>query len=392
MRARGPFYSDDLAAWVVARYDDVRWVLDTPEVFSSQAPMGPTPAAAATGIHAALRDTDPARAERVRQFLAERGKRLFMIDGAAHRQDRQRLRMVFTSRRITELRAPIRAICDELIDELDTSAPVDLVAYSNLVAARALARVLDLEDVRDQFVAWAGAINAALAPIPEDQLLDVAATLDEYLLYVGERIDTRRAAPGDDLLSAIVTAQDEDGQPFTTAEVLGLLGQFVAAGVATTSSSVASTLRILATRPELAGTVRADASLMAVLINEVLRLESPVQALYRVATQQVSDIGGTRVDIAPGDNVLVMYAAANRDPETFPDPHTLDLTRHNLNKHMAFGHGPHRCIGEPLGAAEAAIAVEAVIDRYTTITVTDPPAYIPMIILRGLATMPTTLA
>lgn len=355
--------------------------------------MGPTPKTAADGIRTTLRHADPRRVDRVSQFLEERGKRLFMADGRERLRDRQRLNHVFTSRRIAALREPIHEICDELIDGFDTSGPVELVAaYANLVAARSLGRILGADAAhRDDFVAWAGGINAALAPIPDDQLPAVAATIDDYLLYFGGEIEARRAQPGDDLLSAIVTGRDEvTGAQFSTPEILGLLGQFVAAGVATTSSGIASVVHELAIHADLAKFVRENPDRLDDLVNEILRLESPVQGLFRIATEATT-IG--EAAIAAGDNVLVFFAAANRDPAAFPDPDRIDLDRPNRPPHLAFGYGVHYCIGALLGATEIAIAVRALLDRFTTITVpSQPPAYIPMLILRGLAALETNMS
>ena len=190
--------------------------------------------------------------------------------------------------------------------------------------------------------------------------------------YMRERIAERRDASTDDLLSDLVHARLEagegDGEPLTEAELLNVIEQLLVAGNETTTKLVTSAMVLLLQNPSEMAKVRADPALIPNLVEEALRYESPVQMLFRVPKRDVEIRGAT---IPAGAPLLVMYGAANRDGTRFPQADRFDVQRANARVHLAFGQGPHFCVGAALARSEAKIAFERLLDRLDAIAIAD---------------------
>ncbi|CAN0596426.1 unnamed protein product, partial [Laminaria digitata] len=172
----------------------------------------------------------------------------------------------------------------------------------------------------------------------------------------------RRSHPSDDLLTALVQARDENGDSYTLEEMISLTQQFLVAGNETTTNGIAAGVRLLVEQPEQAAQLRAadDVNMTRVFVNEVLRLESPVQGLFRVVTRDV-ELGG--VKLKAGSRIMLRFAAANRDPQKYAKPDELDLTRKNAGTHLAFGAGIHHCIGANLAREEMTLTFHTLLKR-----------------------------
>ncbi|HXP56120.1 MAG TPA: cytochrome P450, partial [Streptosporangiaceae bacterium] len=212
--------------------------------------------------------------------------------------------------------------------------------------------------------------------------------------YFTELVAAKRADPGDDLVSALVLARDNDvdaADGLTASELLGTVYLLVMAGFDTTVNLIASgTLALLAHPAELAR-LRADPSLLPAAVEELLRYASPVNhANDRFTTEDVP-VGG--VVIPAGEWVIPAIASADRDPARFPGPDRLDLSR-DTSGHLAFGHGIHHCLGAPLARMEAGVALGALLARYPGLSLAVPPGELrwrPVSLMNGLESLPVRL-
>jgi cytochrome P450 len=207
-------------------------------------------------------------------------------------------------------------------------------------------------------------------------LAEAAATLNEYLLAQFEKA---LAAPSDDLLGAY--AQRVHAGEMTAADVVGALVILVGAGGESTAGLIGNAARLLAERPDVQDELRRDPALVARFLEEVLRLESPFRGHYRHVRRD-TELGG--VPLEAGDHLLLLWAAANRDPAEFEDPDELRLDRRLSTHHFAFGRGLHFCLGAPLARLEARCAIEALVTRTTSFRL-DPgatPAWQPSVFVR----------
>jgi cytochrome P450 len=192
----------------------------------------------------------------------------------------------------------------------------------------------------------------------------------EFQKYFVAKREEKLAAPADDLITMMATTLKDDGQPLTIEEYLAVCAQLMVAGNETTRHHLLAGMLMLADDPALQERLRREPAQVPRFVEESLRLESPAQGLYRRCTRDYV-LGG--VTIPAGAKLLLMYGAANRDAATFPEPARLDLDRPNLNRHLAFGHGIHSCIGRTLATAELTFAFTRLLERLHDIRL--DPAY-----------------
>ncbi|KOV59324.1 hypothetical protein ADK64_33515 [Streptomyces sp. MMG1121] len=308
-------------------------------------------------------------------------------DPPRHTRLRRLVQQAFTQRRVAELRPRIEARVTALLDALDGTDEVDLIARFALPLP--LAVIFDLLGadpggqgilrVRGHTVHGDGGDGEVSVPTAE-------AMLDRLRAL----IDAKRAHPGDDLLSALIAARDH-GDRLTEQEVTSMAFLLVIAGHQTTANLLANGLHALLAHPGRLAAVRADAALIPGLTEEVLRHDSPFAlASLRYTTEPVT-IAGTA--IPAGEFVQIALLAANRDPDVFEDPDRFDPGR-DASRHLAFGHGVHRCLGAPLARLQAEIAFGHVLRRFPGLRLADPqraPQWQDNPRHRGLLTLPVRL-
>jgi cytochrome P450 len=196
------------------------------------------------------------------------------------------------------------------------------------------------------------------------QMLECARSRVEMQQYMAALIEQRRADPLDDLLSDLVHARfeggDRIGEAATVAELLNMIEQLLVAGNETTTKLLAAGILALIENPDQMAKVRADPGLVANLVEEALRLESPVQMLPRIARVDVELAG---VTVPAGSMLMVMYGCANRDDAKYPAAEDFDVERANARTHLAFGQGAHFCPGAALARSEARIGFELLLTR-----------------------------
>jgi cytochrome P450 len=334
---------EPLGAWLVTRYAEVAEVLRSPQLYSSEAMMGAlmigrTRTEDDEGPPPMVITTDPPKHDRLRG-LVNRG---------------------FTPRRIGELEPRVRQIVAEIIADLDQRDEIDLVNdFAVPFPLRVIAELLGVEPDRfEDFKRWSQAALARFGQVQSAEDSERAdAAMDEMSAYLEERVEERRARPTGDLLSVLVSKEEEDA--LTLHEVIGFAVLLLVAGNETTTNLIGCTVLELQDHPEQLARVERDPAQIPALVEEGLRYTSPVQLLFRQLREDTI-LGG--VPLQAGDIVLPCYAAANRDPRQFEDPEVFDIGRES-RPHLAFGLGIHFCLGAGLARLEARVAFEALVPR-----------------------------
>ena len=335
LHLEAPLAKDVSGAWVASRFEDVRAILLDHQRFSSSAMVG----RGSSGLPLPLLTDDPPRHGVLRGLLAK------AFTPAA--MDRMRPNI---ARMAHELAAAIpRGEEVDIVGRLTTPLPVAVIAGMMGVPA----------DRASDFKRWSNAmLGIQDGPIETDRI----RLLMELRAYFAGVAAARRARPGDDLVSALTGASGEGGS-LTDDQVVGFCILLMVAGNETTTNLLGNLLDRLADAPPEWAKLRADPSLIEAAIEESLRVDSPAQFVMRKAVDDVS-VGGQT--IAAGDIVVIYLASANRDPERWADPATFEPARLR-DRHVAFGHGVHTCIGAPLARMEAKAAMDALTERFATI-------------------------
>ncbi|CAI8031279.1 Cytochrome P450 107B1 [Geodia barretti] len=275
-------------------------------------------------------------------------------DPPEHTRLRKLVSKAFTPRMVSQLEPRIRAITDELLDAVIGKGAFDLVqdlAYPLPVIV--IAEMLGVDpERRDDFKRWSDDVIHIVAAGQNE------TRMAQYMAYSVEMIEARRRAPRDDLVSALVQAQEER-DALTLSELLNACLLLLVAGNETTTNLIGNGALALFTNAEEGLKVRQQPEFIPGMIEEVLRYDSPIQGTFRTTTEAV-DVRG--VTIPADSKVLLLWASANRDPEVFPDPDRFDIER-PIDRHLAFGIGIHFCLGAPLARLEARVATETILHR-----------------------------
>ena len=314
-------------------------------------------------------------------------RHLLNMDPPDHTRLRGLVHKAFTPRMVEDLRERIQQIADTLLDTMH--GPVDLLeSYAFPLPITVIAELLGVP-VRDQdrFRAWTRALLFAT----DQQQAGLAAM--EFNSYMQALLDERQADPQDDLLSALLQAE-EDGDKLDRLELMGMIFLLLVAGHETTVNLIGNGTLALLQHPEQRADFLAhldDPAVVKSTIEEMLRYNGPVEtATLRIAFEDVTLDG---VTIPRGDGVLVVLVAANRDPAIFPDPDRFDIRR-DPNKHIAFGNGIHYCLGAPLARLEGQIALPALFKRFPDLQLNTPVeslAWNENLLLHGMQALPVRL-
>ncbi|MCM6772564.1 cytochrome P450 [Nocardia sp. CDC159] len=314
---------------------------------------------------------------------------LLTADPPEHHYYRRMLAKAFTPRFIARLEPEIRAIARSLVGNLPEGESVDLVGtFAAPLPLRVIAQVLGVSDERiDDFKRWSDQFTATVGGQLDDAgLLDQARGMLEYQQYFAAELDERRARPREDLLSGLVaTPSAESGdEPLGTGAILSIIQQLLIAGNETSTKLITGVLHELVRAPQWWERLRDNPiECSEAVIEEGLRLLSPVQSMFRITTTETS-LGG--YTIPAGALVVLVFGSANRDETAFDRPDDFDPGRANVKAHLAFGAGIHACLGAPLARLESRIALQELARRFTSIRAADDNdfAYEPSFMLRGL--------
>jgi cytochrome P450 len=222
---------------------------------------------------------------------------------------------------------------------------------------------------------------------PEAAAQQWAAAIQDFFAYFDAMVEDRRANPRDDLATLIASAKQPDGEYYPKTFAYGWFIAIATAGHDTTSSTLSSAIELLALHPDALAKVQADPDLIPKLVNEALRVGSPVKHFARRATQDTVLSGQ---QIRKGDRFMLLYQSANRDPDIFDEPDQFDITRHP-NKHIAFGYGPHMCIGQHLAKQELRIMFEELLPRIEKLEIAGDRKVVQTNFVGGLKNLPVIL-
>jgi hypothetical protein len=377
-RTDHPVHFSPMGIWTLTRYSDVLAVLRD-DRFSSD-PRNAT----------ALEQFFPADPDTPRPFEEMAGRILLFTDPPDHTRMRNLVNQAFTRRVIEDLRPHVVQLVDQLLDDVAGRGEMDVIAdFAYSLPALVICELMGVpvED-RDRFQGLSADVAPILDPITSPEQLEKAmSTVEVFVEYFAGQLTDRRRRPRDDLLTALVTAEEHDDR-LSEEELLGLCVLVFIAGHETTQNLIGNGLLSLLRNPDQLALLRNDPSLTRNAIEELLRYDSPVQLTGRSATEDI-EIGAHT--IAKGQEVVVLLGAANRDPSVFTDPDRLDITREKIQV-LSFGGGVHFCLGAPLARLEGQIAFRALLERFPNLALaTDEPEWRNTLTLRGLKTLPVTL-
>jgi cytochrome P450 len=379
MRREDPVHhSRTLGAWLVTRYNDVLRALRDPRLSSDRIPS--------------ILDAQVAAGDRVRVRDFERTRRAMMVntDGPAHRRLRRLVNPAFTAEAVDAARSMIQAAVDRLLDRAGASTRLDIVSdFTEPLPTLVICELLgipapDRPSLRrwsDHAAKLLGATHGASSS-QASAANEAVLHLERYFLRL---IAERRRRPGDDLLSLLIRGEAE-GQ-MTAEELSAQCQMLLVGGHLTLIDQLANASYALLSHAEQLWKLRHDPALIGSALEEVLRYDPPLTFVHRVAVAD-QELSGAR--IAKGERVLLALAAANRDPEVFPDPDTFDIGRAGA-RHLSLGSGPHACMGGGLARLELEAALLTLCRRLPRLALDpeNPPRRRPgSLMFRGFQTLP----
>ncbi|MEM9621280.1 MAG: cytochrome P450 [Pseudomonadota bacterium] len=382
------YFMQELGAYYVSRYEDVRYIKKHPEIFSNNIfELGGS------------RGNERNIAE---EYRAKHGwarvSTLQRTDPPVHTSYRRLINHAFTVARVRKMTPYIETVVNDLLDTLietavdgrgqcdfvwDFAVPLPCIVIADQLGVPR-ERIWDLKRWSDAMLAPGGGF------VDEAAALECGRQVVAAQQFFAEVIEARRQTPADDIITDLVHTEIKDPHTgdqrlLTMPELQDLLDQLLTGGNETTTNAIGSGLMLLLQRPGTIARMRKDPALIRNFVEESLRYETPVLHLWRVTTQDVR-LGD--VDIPQGSSVAVGYASANRDAEVFPDSEDFVIERQKAGAHLAFGSGPHHCPGAALARQEMYSTFTILLHRLRDIELVDAQdkfAHVPSSFLRGLA-------
>jgi cytochrome P450 len=318
---------------------------------------------------------------------------LLSVEPPEHTRYRKTVSSVFTTRAVAALRERVQQAAAALIDGLDddTVGPVvDIVdRYCSQLPVTVIGDILGVPDSDRPRILEFGELAAPSLDIglSWEQYQRVEDGLDGFNTWLSNHIGQLRRNPGDDLMSQLIAASD-GGARLNDEELRATAGLVLAAGFETTVNLLGNGIRILLEHPDQLALLADQPDLWPGAVEEILRLESPVQLSARVARHDTEVAGRT---VERGELVILYLAGANRDPEVFTDPHRFDVTRENAGKHLSFSGGRHFCLGAALARAEGEVGLRTFFERYPDATLAGAGSRRETRVLRGWSSLPIAL-
>ena len=319
-------------------------------------------------------------------------RQMLFLDPPDHTRLRSLVAKAFTPRVVEAMRPRIQQIVDDLLDAVQASGRMDVMKdFAYPLPAIVIAEMLGVPPAdRDRFTKWTQTFGRLLdgGDFTLEGLFQALDGIAEFMEYFRQIIRQRSVAPRDDLMQAMINAE-ERGDVLSEEELLGNCVLLLAAGHGTTTHLIGNGMLALLQHPGQLQQLRDDPSLISSAVEELLRYDSPVQMTSRRAKEDLV-IGGKH--ISAGQEVLMCLGAANRDPAQFPDPDQLNLRRRE-NRQLSFGYGIHFCLGAPLARVEAEIAFNTLLRRFQELRLeTGILEWGPSLVFRGLRELPIAFA
>jgi len=381
-REHSPVMATPLGFTVLTRYEDVARTLRGTEF------------ARDIEAHVEARADDPrnARRERLRQRRenGEIAKSILNLDPPDHTRLRRLVSLAFTPSAIERLRPRVQSLVDDVLDQAADRGAMEIVEELAFpVPFQVISDLLDLPtDGSGQIREWSQTLTASLEPTADDATMDATEIASQQMGdYLREVITHRRRHLGDDLLSALIQAE-EAGDRLTESELLSFVVLLYVAGHETTVNLIGNGMLALLRHPDQLRMWAADPSLDVNAVDELLRFDGPVQQTVRVPLVDV-DYGG--VTVPANTMVMTVLGSASHDPEVFEDPETLRLDRPNANRHLGFAAGVHYCLGSSLAKLETSVAITSLIRRFPGVALAGEPHWRDRLTIRGVDHLPVTL-
>jgi cytochrome P450 len=376
-RASGPLLRSRLS-YLTVDHAAVKEILSSPD-FRSGGPARPD------SLLARLLD---ATAPRVAHPLEPPS--LLVTEPPDHTRYRRLVTRVFTVRAVERLRVRTEEIANELLDALDPSAPVDLISsYCGLFPVTVISEILGVPPAQRNRVLQLGTRAAPSLDfgLSWRRFRAVTAGLRDFARWLDTHIEQLRRQPGEDLLSQLIQARDEEGA-LNDRELKATAGLVLAAGFETTVNLLGNAIALLDRHPGQLGRLRRDDALWPNAVDEALRLDPPVLLTGRVCTRTTSVAG---IEVPEGAQVVTVLAGANRDPKVFAHPERFDVARENARDHVSFSGGRHYCLGASLARMEGEVGLRALAERFPDMRLLPGARRRPTRILRGYESLPARL-
>lgn len=382
LRAEDPVHwSDPMSGWIVTGYDDILDGLTDSEVYSAER---------LTNVRKHLPAAAHTAAEEVLRYL---NSWMVFRDPPDHTRLRRHMANVLNLPTFEALRGTVSELTTMLLDKVPADETIDMLPSFSIMLP--------------------GMVVMELMGVDRDRLLEVKSWSDDMMLFIGsargvpdkyerarhgavsmatlfkELIARRRADPQGDMLSQLILSE-VDGQTLEDDELVGCLMMVLNGGHETTANLINNSLMALAHNPDAFAHLKANPDAMPTAVEEFLRYDSPILSIGRVVKED-TELGDK--ELTAGERVFFMLLSANRDEEVFDDPMKLDITR-DPNPHMAFGKGPHFCLGTPLARIEGQIVLNEIISRFSSIEMAEPVediTWINSLVTRGPSRMPIRL-
>ncbi len=372
--------------WSVTRYEDIKEVELAPQIFSSQR----------GGINLGVPPREHWRPEILVRAAMDN---LISMDEPQHMQMRIQQKDFFIPAYVKVLREKVSAKVEDLLDDLEAKGPVvDFVKiFSNQLPLFTLCEMLGVdEEDRQKIVYWMHYLEMASQFMANpfrtflgEPLfpLRFKKVVEEMFAYGAQVMADRRANPREDLLTVIAHSKlDDELLPQEYLDGSWLL--IIFAGNDTTRNSLSGTIKLMTEWPDQRAMVLDDPSLIPRMSEEALRLVSPVKHMRRTALEE-TELNGQR--IAKDEKVVMWYGGGNRDPDIFPNPDTFDMMRDNVDKHIAFGHGVHKCLGSRVAQMQLRVAYEQIFQRFPNIEFTGDIKYGPNALVHAISKLKVNL-
>ena len=355
LRERAPVHHDAVfGRWLLTRHDDIEALLRNRDLC-----VDPRKAGDGTFEQMFLNSID------------DREPSMLFLDAPDHTRLRGLVSKAFTPRAVQGMVPRIQEIVDELLDAVAGRDRFDLIAeFAGPLPTIVIAEMLGVDPAdRDDFKRWSDEgvrlFDPTLTPEERQRVMESQATLDEYFRRT---IAARRAQPRDDLISSLIAAE-EAGDQLSDDQIVTMCGLLLAAGNVTTTDLIGNGVLALLRHTSELEKLRADPSLIANAVEEMLRFDSPVLQTGRIP---MADIAFSGLTIPSKQSITPQLGGANHDPSVYPEPHRFDITREDVHHH-SFGGGAHYCLGAPLARLEAQIGIATLVDRFPNLRLTDEP-------------------
>ncbi|HYV58587.1 MAG TPA: cytochrome P450 [Acidimicrobiia bacterium] len=384
LREHDPVHQTPFGVYLVSRHADASAIVRDPHLSTNQEN---------SDLFRAFAEANP-RPEDDAMEQMNNVVMLFM-DPPDHTRLRSLVSKAFTPKMVERLRARVQEIVDERLDAVERRGDGRMDVVTDLAYPLPVVIICELLGVPPEdhatFQSWSSELAASIDPDPlvtPEQRERIEAAGNAFLEYFTDLIERRRQSLREDLLSALIEAE-EGGDRLSEEELLGTALFLLVAGHETTVNLIGNgTLALLQHRDQLER-LRHDPSLDRNAVEELLRFDSPVQLTQRITLDEY-DVGG--VTIPKGQNLVPLLGAANRDPAEFDEPDRLDLGRENANRHVAFGGGHHFCLGASLARLEGAVAIGTLVRRFPDFGLAGAPERRNTFTLRGLQHLPVTIS